>query len=689
MQKSLSISEIYEILPPDCLLKQFYQRRPELSTIHRVLFLDGNLSLNSINLDPPEYSQYGPPCDSEHLRFDEEYSVAIVVRGNVKANLIFSLGTSTSLHLIVIGNLEADYLIASGSQIYVTGDFSSTGLVLGSSGYFMVERDFRAHYLIDFDDHEIVAQSISFTKYWGENTNFGVEAPEDYARERLLLAIDGSYLYPEEFLTSQDINAPESWGIYLRREEMIKARLAGIEILKRVGSEPTEEPRLPLFRHVSFLDTPNQIWNYKEMERIFGFHHESQIEFEGPQYKVIFHKEYNGIKNNSVFVFYVDDCVFAISHSITKIFFFKKVEVLAVYVQPLEASKRGYYLSKRSDPMNKRDQIIQIWNDFLIRIEIGCFYFNQFRTQVTNQKIFEFVNLPIVMDYYNDWKSSDLNGFYVGNFKYSFRNPELCPGDNNSPQLRISVPTTLSMEEGQFDCRHYRFQWDPQNPDNQFPDLFYTSSQEEKKSGRYNSYTGSPVFIPDWELYKEATRWFSKAEVNIAKTNDRFLKYQSQVNRIVALNKAPYSQWPSEDLSAFFSQIIPGGLDEIGGCEFVQNLIAADSSSIAPHKICRFSLTYDSRPCEIEILEFYPDTENPDSFEIRMAISVDQHVYFFFHEGCSKIPKSDFTGILNVDFSKIYMISHSEDFIRSLELVQHVKKSMGLEPSNYRSPQWE
>ena len=72
---------------------------------------------------------------------------------------------------------------------------------------------------------------------------------------------------------------------------------------------------------------------------------------------------------------------------------------------------------------------------FLYHAERGAHFYKRYLKEVKATDIHKLCTLPIITEFYNDWRDGAKNGFYFGGKKYAFCIPV---EKNGSAQLRIS-----------------------------------------------------------------------------------------------------------------------------------------------------------------------------------------------------------------------------------------------------------
>ncbi|WP_411347594.1 hypothetical protein [Paenibacillus sp. WLX2291] len=154
----LTFADIKHKLPAERQIVWWNNRQPEAVDEQTILYYDGHLELDVLNLDDPHTAGWlsDDPID-EHLAGAAHHPPVLFVDGDLTVQrLIANEHTQRAGGLIVLGNLYTPYMLIGGQEVYVTGNMMaeqwfwgdgqgsltvdgelSTGLLLHTDNYTM------------------------------------------------------------------------------------------------------------------------------------------------------------------------------------------------------------------------------------------------------------------------------------------------------------------------------------------------------------------------------------------------------------------------------------------------------------------------------------------------------------------------------------------------------------------------
>jgi hypothetical protein len=108
------------LLPADSQLKQLAGKRGAAASEEKVAVLQGDVTLDHLLLDYDDISV-----------LTEEGVYTLVVQGNLNARYIYNESTDGAVHLVVLGNVQAENMAVGGQLIYVQGNLQVNDLLWG------------------------------------------------------------------------------------------------------------------------------------------------------------------------------------------------------------------------------------------------------------------------------------------------------------------------------------------------------------------------------------------------------------------------------------------------------------------------------------------------------------------------------------------------------------------------------
>lgn len=132
-----------------------YHRDEEYFKTFYFLWYDEDTKMDRINLDSDNY---------------DEHFVGYIINGNLSSKRILNYETDYGVHLIILGNLDTDYMAVGGQDIYITGDLDVKILLVGSynHGRMNIEGNLNCPLVIT-NDYSCVVEG----KMEGENIAWG------------------------------------------------------------------------------------------------------------------------------------------------------------------------------------------------------------------------------------------------------------------------------------------------------------------------------------------------------------------------------------------------------------------------------------------------------------------------------------------------------------------------------------
>ncbi|MGS2740048.1 hypothetical protein [Sinomicrobium sp. M5D2P17] len=448
----------------------------------------------------------------------------IAVNGNLNTRNIYNRETDGATGLVVLGNLQADNIVAGGQEIYVTGDLNVKGLFWGdyNHGDLVVAGEIAVPVFIstdyNFDHKRFETGDRVRVAHW-----LWDEREDEFDREQL------EALFRPECLEEDPEDELYSWKDWLLAEKIISRLASGLPVLLE---SPKGYP--PPGKEVPFVFESHQ-FNNTNLQRLResplfldhihpqGAENRNQrLEYwrDGIFKRVLVVKEE---PCSEVVYFQKEDKALVIHYEMYKPNLMERLKGLtdrheiAIYCRTLikdkETEWEGY------DPAlpahRKFGEMTQpLWEDLLKEWSEMEYWHNQFRQTVSVEKMETILALPLVRDQYSDYYNDEADDFWLGNQGYQFRQP----GNKENKCPRISTVRQLSYDEetgeGEFEFYHFDVK---KMANGQVGVVLYTQKDNGYDS---NIHSVPPDNIKD---YREAIRCFEWLESRVFKRNDVYL----------------------------------------------------------------------------------------------------------------------------------------------------------------------
>lgn len=489
-------AEVAEQLPPTCWAVWRNTRNDGEFADEPVLWVPGPVSAGTIDLAC--WSAPGVEPESVFI---------VVVDGDLCVDTLYNWDTDGCKGLIVLGNLKLGHAAVGGQEIFVTGDLTVRELFWGdyNHGTLKVQGRIKARMLLSTDEYHVPPRS--------DNDEIEVRLEDEAPQEREPADVAAQY-----FLESViDRNEPDPSVLreVLDRYAVVEALQRSEQVLKS-PFEPFQPAQVPrLWGEVSLSDAASMATQvalfHALLEDIPLEAPEQQFRSESRAADVFVTRAHRRASDqvavSDVLVILGDD----------------GLEVRVWVDQPGMLGRmtgrtsglsavfkhlgQGIYSFR---PIWGHPEVIAavqaIWNEALRRAEAGRFWRAQLQERVRPQEVLALLDLPIVVERYNDWDDPDRNGFWDGHLNYVFHRPT---AQEPWATLRISVerPDTET-----FDVRGYQFEVDDVATPGPVS-LRYKSSQEKIPLGSaVDPYCQGPraLSVFDGRQIEEALRWYER-----------------------------------------------------------------------------------------------------------------------------------------------------------------------------------
>ena len=266
MLKLVHYDDIVHLLPEDCAYVHYTENTGKLI----VIYSDGNLSENFLNLDSPCFSQ---AIEFDEDDFDEDaYITFILVEGNLRARNIYCQNVSTAVGLVVLGDVSVKNNVAvGGQQLYVGGKLSVAGLYWGdyTEGSLVVNgsvevRVFMATQGYNYDRERFLTDPNMQVQYLLDDE---LNAPEVIASGEVLWA-----LFKEKYLSTREEILAEgenlySYAAWINMEMLFEVAIPGGRFVLKQAEQVDEELLKSKLQRVSKEE--RKISNEQEATLIF------------------------------------------------------------------------------------------------------------------------------------------------------------------------------------------------------------------------------------------------------------------------------------------------------------------------------------------------------------------------------------------------------------------------------------
>lgn len=474
-------------------------------------------------------------CTIENLDLDDvsstfplvqknQYISIILCLGNFTANNIYNDNDDGNCCLTVLGNLTCNNMLVGGQEIFVDKNLIVNECFWGNynHGVLSVNGKTTATIFLATDEYRYEEtkrnQTVNhyFTDFDEENKDY------EFPLEKLEVVF-----LPELLIAEDDLEDEiTSWNSWLNRNLCLDYVAKNQKILKDVF-EPKVKPEVvydhffttPIFIQTQ-TDFETQIDNFLKLLEIANLEPDNELEFEKYGWTFTLTKTHKKYPTISLLLATNDDFIISLTiDKLVKKSLFNSKKSYEFYVIVREhVEEKGIAIFEEKAPQSYYNAFNDVWKMVLYHTERGAHFYKRFLNEVKATDVHQLCTLPIITEFYNNWRDGDRNGFHFGGKKYAFCIPN---EENGSAQLRISKK--IKSKNDNHDCRGFRFDNDTiENPEH--VNLLYNYSQCERIEGRYKKYGGTKVYFFDDELYEEALEWYQKAQINVPKVNAIYLE---------------------------------------------------------------------------------------------------------------------------------------------------------------------
>ena len=476
-------------------------------------------------------------CTIENINLDEVYKTFSVVENDQWISIILCLGDFSanniynyfdddgSCCLTVLGNLTCNNMLVGGQEVFVAKDLVVKDCFWGNynHGLLVVKGDIIANVFLTTDEYNLEKNSNNYIVNYSFNDIDEENKEYEFSNEQLALVFKPKFLRSDDEMKF-DVSSWSSWLYRTKSVDYLSLNKSIINEVIVIPQKTEADYEKILITPPNYIQTQEefdtQIYNFERLLEVANLEPDNELEFEKYGFKFTFYKEYDNNPNIAILIAINEEFVVSISmeKSKEKTIFRKKTEAsVSAYVKERN-EEDGIHIFSNAAPESYYDVFNDVWKMFLYHAERGAHFYKRFLNEVKATDIHKFCTLPIITEFYNNWRDGDRNGFYFGGKKYSFCIPV---EKNGSAQLRISKK--IKSKNDNHDCRGFRFDNDTiENPEH--VNLLYNYSQCERVEGRYKKYGGTKVYFFDDELYEEALEWYQKAQINVPKVNAIYLE---------------------------------------------------------------------------------------------------------------------------------------------------------------------
>lgn len=483
-----------------------------------VLFISGDVAIDSINLDKP-LTSFNVPTDQQLFLY------AVLVEGNVKAKNIYNHEDDGSTSLIVTGDITADNMVVGGQEIFVGGNLHIQDCFWGNynHGDLTIIGKATARVFVATDEYHYDKTKIkaAYLLCDDQDQEFDKEMAE-------AIFVHGMMKDDDE------IDEVIGWRDIISRYNVLR-RIEENQLIIRVSiSILTEEEKLTaflitvpsVFSSPAFNDTASlmrQADNFKKLITVGHAHPEHKQFFEWNGFEIQIHRRMEDAEEE-----YLRNDYILASHDSNLQFFIQIPELGEHQKNLLQFYTQGMVLLFRTDPdadfeelysSDPAPEIVTIaqnlWTEILMRAEIGSYLHSKLQKEVSPQSLLTALETPVIRDCYNDYYHDDNQGFWSGDMYLAFRQHGF-KDEVGSFDIAKEIPSD------DFDVRKYLLRPDDlENPTATI--VYYSSSVDGTTKDRYSGDTFYKVFFYDWKLLREILDWYPKALKKLEAKNEAFL----------------------------------------------------------------------------------------------------------------------------------------------------------------------
>lgn len=533
----VKFKHIRHSIPAETLIMQYHKAGAGQRDEELVLHITGDVVVGNLDLDLPLQSfknQAGIPPDN-----DRNPCMIILIEGNCTAENIFNLEDDGSCSLVVKGDLTTNNMVVGGQEIFITGNLLVNECFWGNynHGELIVQGDTHARVFVATDEYHYDYEKQKTTADFFL-CDFDSEADEDLEREI------PAAIFVDAMLQKEDEVDPEelfTWAGWLSRSTAISLLENSEPILKttiNLLSDHENEAQFlqsipKQFGACDFTDANSflaQVGNYRKLIEIAKTHPEHTQFFEWDGFDIRVHHrmgeeaEADYLKTDYILAmhhesgleFFIQTPVLS---GVKKWLFQKAINdnLVILFRTNTEDDFTELFAAKPTPDIISKAQ--ELWKELLDRAEKGYYVHQQFQQLIKPGALLRYLNLPVVLEKYNDYWDSDKKGFWYGNYYFAFKL-------HGSEDMVGSVDIGKEIVGETFDLRKYLLR--PDKVDNPtFVELFYTSSVEGTINDRYSGEECFKVFLYDWELYREVMQWYLKVERALTYENNNYLAGKS------------------------------------------------------------------------------------------------------------------------------------------------------------------
>ncbi|MEC5142657.1 hypothetical protein UNH65_03240 [Chitinophaga sp. 180180018-2] len=487
-------SEIKHLLPEDSWAIQRDKYKPGEINDDIVAFYEGNTATGNLRLD----------FINTHIRLSDETHrdniFMILITGNLKAQHIMNDETDGAIGLTVLGDLEADNIMAGGQEIYVAGNLLVHGLFWGdyNHGDLKVRGHITIKVFLATDQYHFDYQRF-FNK---ERTDIPFlivdEEYDDYPREVLASIFDDACLL-NEAETDGEIYSFKDW---LSTMEISKRLEEGAPLLKDEAA-PIAGEQIPFIFESEYL-TDNNMERFRTspLFALFGSSPEEakQLKFwRGSRYTRVMVTQQQAFSTN-VYFQHLEEYAAMIFY-----FDYQSKRHRSIVCKSLTGEDKEWHtLDVQQTPEYYKTLIEEGWISLQQEFSAMEYYQQQFREKITVEKVTAMLSLPLVKEKYSDYYDDDSDPLYIGSLMCSFRQPE----DGRAGRVTIIKSYPYKEEEEQYDFYHFDIK--PAADGGQMVRL-RAQDEDGYESETYN------VSVTNTEKFKNALEYFGMLERKIEK----------------------------------------------------------------------------------------------------------------------------------------------------------------------------
>lgn len=431
MQKSYRLlREVKLLLPQDSWVIQAGDRHDGEFDDMPVLVHSGELRLDNLHLDELE-----PAAPPEGAASDELF--LLLVDGNLVVDgLIYNDNTDGAVGLIVTGNVSARRMVVGGQEIYVGGDLEIAELFWG-----------------DYNHGELVVSGDASAPVWAETEGYRVRV-----RGRLDTAmrvtdwdeavmgsepLAGQSILSPECRSDPDDATPDRTHELLARAESLFIPEWQAYLRTHAAAGEQERVALPEVSYAALARLTQPAWIPAEPydEESYGYEFWRDDMF----FRVLITADRPGASPSYRSVYYERDeqCGILIETPPDG------GEEVYIRVHLTQDDASGWYVYDESEP----GPWIKLHADGWRALHEAMAVFELSATKLQAESIHELLAMPLIAPY-DDYYDDDLNGFWMGDLYYAFRQAD----EEEGALLKVGREVEGPDEEMELACYYYEAQ---------------------------------------------------------------------------------------------------------------------------------------------------------------------------------------------------------------------------------------